>query len=332
MVIRLRTFWWFAVEVVLLARAPHIGSAGAQGVLATVSLGAPRTIVSGESTEMDLRRQPIVAISGSGRVAMTDGATFVGVVDGGGRLQRFGRAGNGPGEMQQVTGIGWLGDTLYIIDGRLRRISWIHAGQLHRTAPYIGGRRGSQPLDLPMALSSHGALVPGVGDGRADALYKPRRWALFLASSDGAQVRDSLFEVVDPTGALTVARGGGMVVLRQPYSMRTLVAWSGNGAWFARADRGSADHVSLGGVSARLALRDARGRVVYDLPIPTSARSLPSAEVAALVDSAVAALNRNPRLPPISAAEYRRALAVPSRVPAVMQMIVVNDGTVLVRP
>jgi hypothetical protein len=79
-------------------------------------------------------------------------------------------------------------------------------------------------------------------------------------------------------------------------------------------------------------MRDARGRTVYDVPLPAIARLLPTTEVAQLVGSALATLNRNPRLPPTTATEYRRALAVPARVPAVSQLVVRNDGSVLLRP
>jgi hypothetical protein len=294
-------------------------------------LSGPEALVTGASTDMDLRRQPVVAISSSGQVALADGAAFVGVIDGSRQVQRIGRAGSGPGELQGASSLGWLGDTLWVIDGRLRRISWFHAGRLIRAMPYIGGRWGSQLLDLPMALSPQGALVPGMGDGAAETLYKPRRWSVFLASLDGTKVRDSLFDVVDPSGPLTLARGNGMIVLRQPYSMRTLVGWSGTGAWLVRADRMSTDNALLGGASPRLTLRDASGRAIYDVPLPITTRSLPSNEVTQLVDSAVLSLNRNPRLPPVTVAEYRRALMVPARTPALSHLVVLNDGTVLLR-
>ncbi|MCZ8204754.1 hypothetical protein [Gemmatimonas sp.] len=281
---------------------------------------------------MDLRRQPIVAIGDNGQIAITDGATFVGVADASGRVQRVGRAGSGPGEIQQTSALGWVGDTLWVIDSRLRRITWFHAGRLHHTVSFVGGRRSGQLLDLPMALTPLGAVAPSMGDGQAATLYKPRRWSLFLASPDGAQVRDSLFDMVDPAGALTVKRGNGTMVLRQPYSLRTLVGWSGNGTWLVRADRASQSEGPLGGTQPHISLRDARGRIVYDVPLPIAARTLPPAEVARLVDSAVATLNRNPRLPPTTTAEYRRALAVPPRVPAVSQLVVRNDGSVLLRP
>jgi hypothetical protein len=157
-------------------------------VLQSLSVGVPRTLIAGTSTDMDLRRQPIVAISNSGQVAVADGATFVGVIDGSGRVQRVGRAGSGPGEVQQASAVGWMGDTLWVIDSRLRRITWFHAGRLHRTASFVGGRRGAQLLDLPMALPLHGAVVPSMGDGQAATVYKARCWSLFLASPGGAQV------------------------------------------------------------------------------------------------------------------------------------------------
>lgn len=319
-------------SALLLVMLLTAGTAGAQGTPPGLSAAAPRTLIAGASTDLDLRRQPIIAISDNGQMAIADGATFLGVVEANGRVQRLGRAGSGPGEVQQASSVGWVGDTLWVIDSRLRRITWFHAGQLHRTVSFVGGRRGGQLLDLPLALTPQGAVVPSMGDGQAATLYKPRRWSLFLASPDGAQVRDSLFDLMDPDGALTVKRGNGTIVLRQPYSLRTLVGWSGNGAWLVRADRGRPLEGPLGGTPPRLSLHDARGRIVYDVPLPIAARPLPPTEVARLVDTAVATLNRNPRLPPTTSAEYRRALAVPARVPAVSQLVVLNDGSVLLRP
>lgn len=50
------------------------------------------------------------------------------------------------------------------------------------------------------------------------------------------------------------------------------------------------------------------------------------------VDSAVATLNENPRIPRTTPDEYRRALFLPPRVPALTHLVVRDDGMVLVRP
>jgi hypothetical protein len=307
-------------------------SLSAQTAPAPLTVSAPRVIVRGATTDMDLRWQPLAAISASSRVALSDGMSYVGVIGADGRVQRVGRNGAGPGEIQLASAIGWIGDTLWVIDGRLRRTTYFVAGAARRTIPFVGGRRGAQLLDMPVAVTPRGALLPSMEDGQASAMYRARRWSLFVASPDGAQVRDSLFDLVDPSGPLTISRGGGTMVMRQPLSYRTLVGWSGDGSWIARADRGSTSETPVGASAPRLSLRDARGRVRYDVPLPFTPRALPAPDVAQLVDSAVATLNKNPRIPPTTREDYRRALFVPARVPAVSQLLVRGDGSVLLKP
>jgi len=83
---------------------------------------------------------------------------------------RFGRRGSGPGEFQVLGGyVGWVGDTLWVTDPPLRRLTWIDpTGKLLRTAPFPASNAASAPSP-PTAPRQGETYLVGV-DARGDFL------------------------------------------------------------------------------------------------------------------------------------------------------------------
>src|SRR5689334_19461011 len=72
----------------------------------------------------------------------------------GARRARLGRSGAGPGEFGDFSSLGWKGDTMWVADGSLRRISYYSPGdsllRVESNSRFDAGpqRRGSQPVPL----------------------------------------------------------------------------------------------------------------------------------------------------------------------------------------
>jgi hypothetical protein len=67
---------------------------------------------------------------------------------GGVALATVGRAGEGPGEFRGLNQAGWMGDTLWVSDGRLNRVTFISPDlSVARTTPLPAGAR-PQPADI----------------------------------------------------------------------------------------------------------------------------------------------------------------------------------------
>jgi hypothetical protein len=76
--------------------------------------------------------------------------------------RRIGNRGRGPGEFLDPAGIGWRGDTLWVMDAAQARVSWFHQGEHVRTSRFvpIPVERGERiAAQWPMADGSSFAIV-----------------------------------------------------------------------------------------------------------------------------------------------------------------------------
>jgi len=95
------------------------------------------------------------------RLVVADYTEGIGLIfDSTGReLGRFGRKGAGPGEFRALDQLGWIADTLWVFDGTLRRISFLHDNKLIRT------NSTSPSLPSALAFSIPLSIAPGVEFG-----------------------------------------------------------------------------------------------------------------------------------------------------------------------
>ncbi len=135
-------------------------------------------------------REGTLVVGDRARVHRIDVATGV--------VRSFGRDGEGPGEFGWITGLGWAGDTLIVLDAMRGRFTWFGAdGAVLRTRPF---RQAGRYVNPPRA----GARVVALGDrlrfvGRAN-----------LDLAQGIE-RALIDQAVD--------------------SSRVVVAWPGSSAW-----------------------------------------------------------------------------------------------------
>lgn len=123
-----------------------------------VRLGAFDDSVLAFSRITDLAVGP----NGSLYVAQSHEATVVVLESDGTLVRRIGRRGQGPGEFLAPAGLGWLGDTLWVVDAASRRVSYFRDGELVRTHSYgalgLGGG-ANVATQLPLANGSYAAVL-----------------------------------------------------------------------------------------------------------------------------------------------------------------------------
>lgn len=102
-------------------------------------------------------------LSDGGIAVANGGSGEIRIYDAQGRFARaIGRKGEGPGEFQQPTLVGTLGeDTLVVVDGRLRRISLVHPRMgFLESAPFSDAIGGGS---FPQGMMADGTLILGGG-------------------------------------------------------------------------------------------------------------------------------------------------------------------------
>ena len=86
-------------------------------------LRAPRDGADADSAQ--LATIGVVAVGDDGRIVVPQRERVVILDANGAFLRAIGRRGTGPGEFRQITQVGWLGDTLWLYDSPLKRITRI---------------------------------------------------------------------------------------------------------------------------------------------------------------------------------------------------------------
>ena len=108
-----------------------------------------------DATEHDLVGINFMAVSARGVVALgqpDDGG--VRLIHPDGRVTAFGRSGEGPGEFRTPGRLGWLGDTLWIADPTLRRVTYVAPdGTLLRVTPLPREDQIAASSTTPMSVS-----------------------------------------------------------------------------------------------------------------------------------------------------------------------------------
>jgi hypothetical protein len=104
------------------------------------------------------------------------------------KLGDFGRVGSGPGEFRSPGSIGWRGDTIWVFDYNLRRISWFGPDfKLLRTEPLTPPKMAGVPTPegnlsgvffMPSAVMPDGSLL---GSGNvAKSAHRGQPWESFV--------------------------------------------------------------------------------------------------------------------------------------------------------
>jgi hypothetical protein len=244
-------------------------------------------------------------------------------------VRSVGRRGEGPGEFVVAMGHGLVGDTLWIRNWPLPRMSlFTQAGTHVRTwrTPVDIGRRFSLPEGVTALLAGdRAALVPdAVPTGAESRVPLP-----VVIGDRGLAGGDTVAFVIRPQGML-LPRVGSFRFAPFPSSPLVAIASDGSGlvivSWTDDApDRLEVQRVSPAGTTAwrrQLTMPvTAVPRRVQDSLVATAAR---------LARSPVEAARRQGRLPPTVQLEalVRGGLHMPPRYPPVRRVVAGLDGTV----
>ena len=137
--------------------------------------GASQIVAQGAPVEWQLRREGAISGNGSGRAALSyvmtasrgpDGtlvvsqpdANYLVLYDSTGKFIRtLGRSGRGPGEFSEISKWGWRGDSIWVYDRVLRRLTVLarNGGVVRDTS----GLLGAGPDEAFAALLSNGAML-----------------------------------------------------------------------------------------------------------------------------------------------------------------------------
>jgi hypothetical protein len=235
-------------------------------------------------------------------MAWTDGSPGQFLLrDATGRVRSVGRSGSGPGEFSLMTSMEWLGDTLWVGDGRLARVQlFSDTGALLRVMTAImPGTWGARPS---------GRLV---GPGRHVAsMTLP--WSV-LSHQPGSTSVDTLavFPLV-PAGRFDLPVRGKLIDNPQPLDAETQMGFSQDHSRYCVARPAADNNVALTCV-------DDRGRVLLDRRMPLTPRPV----TGTIYDSVIALFNRTPGN---TDADLRSRITRPRYLPLVFQVRVQNDG------
>jgi hypothetical protein len=231
-------------------------------------------------------------------------------------VRDFGGAGEGPGEFRDVTRLGHVGGTLWVLDFRLRRFTLIDASGAHvRTTPIPqpGDSSGLPGIGtVPFALYADGSTV-GLGSmGGESAIVR-------VSADDGPGQILTLLSVQGRSQG--VRAGGGTASPPFPNAAQWTVSPGGAAIAIARA-------VIDGPEAGRFSVTAMRpdGDTIYTRDYPFDLVPIPESVADSTVEARLEALP----FPPELAKAFREA-PIPEFFPPLRELIIGDDGMVWVR-
>jgi hypothetical protein len=262
---------------------------------------------------------------------------FVLQLDSTGALRQIlGREGRGPGEFVRPASMGWRGDSLWVEDWGLMRVTLfdtVGAGFSSFSVLFpqrpsaFGRRRYASGNAQPVALLPDGDLLVYQAPNQPET-GRPASMAILRVSRDYV-LRDTVSYGVTPHLAMSFLFAQGSAMLSQPFSDDPLFRVSPDGRWFARVDRLAGERETG---SYRVTLKEYGSRVVYQRDFRYS--GLP------LTDDTVETYIRNTLHPdafpgqvraPITRDSLESQLFRPRYYPPVADARVGRDGVVWLR-
>jgi hypothetical protein len=246
-----------------------------------------------------------VAEGRDGRLAWTDGrpGQFL-LRDTRGTVRVVGRRGAGPGEFNSVGQLGWLGDTLWVSDGRLPRVTFFSdTGRLIRVET-------AMPT-VSWIPRPDGRLV-GIVWAQLGVPFAP--W-IVTSQRAGDLDRDTLKVFRNPPVEM-YALPPANAMNPQPFAFRAIANWAPDGSRFCNA--------SPDGTDTRLECVDDRGRTLLETTLKLNQRPLTDA----VYDSMITVLSRAPGR---TRESMRDLIRRPRNLPPVMNLMIANSGEAWLR-
>lgn len=256
------------------------------------------------------------------RAFTTDGAPITAV----------GRAGDGPGEFRAIAGLGWMGDTLYVADERLGRITFYDEGfQLLGTMPFRGRQLGFFRILAPRSLHRGGdaIVLPGVSYGMPSGDPGPELGRPILRTGWAGDVRDTIATVSRTNSVLVVRRGGRSNSYRnQPFNDAAVVDVAPDASHVVIVER----EVPEQGREAfyRIVKVGLEGDTMVANPVAYAPVQIPEAAKVEAIESITEQVSRGE---PMSETRrlVRESIYLPEYYPPVSEVSVGSDGRIWVR-
>jgi hypothetical protein len=247
------------------------------------------------------------------------------------RLGVVGRAGDGPGEFRVISGLGWIADTLWVLDGQLRRFTLISPAQsVIRTIP--SPRFAHPPPSASGSLPDFNVIFP-------QALYADGAVAAILGAPTGARAEQFNQLQIETIGSVSLDGIFRRVIAQYPRGesegltgvypfapVRALTGFSADGNRIAMVKP------SVEGPDAglfRVLVVTPAGEVVYDRQHPFEKVPITRAAAEARIDLLAGRLAE--RRGAAAAAEYRRKAYVPPLYPPFTGIHVARDGGIWIQ-
>ncbi len=246
-----------------------------------------------------------------------------------------GREGEGPGEFQIPNGLGWRGDTLWVSDSRLRRVTLLtRAGGVVRTITPNPQHLARHQFGHQLALFADGSVLvlPLVSLGTyGDPTGEVAAPAIRLVP--GTDTLDTLFVKRIRQNALTLRVDGTLRILPQPFRYEEQLLPDPKGTGFVVAS-----HRAGGGgdASIRLMKIGIRGDTTWTTQIRYTPQRLTTESVDSVVNVLTEHFGRSTRAGDAQptrriAEQLRQAIHTPDYYPAVTGLVSNGDGTIWVR-
>jgi len=252
-------------------------------------------------------------------------------------IQTIGGRGRGPGEFEALRTIGFIGDTLYATDTRLRRVSHFNReGSLIRTydlaSPLIvEGPRQVYPPTVPVLLLDDGtALVwPSMSVAwRAAGNDRLPLWRLDMSTLE----IDTIAEVTLGIPNAIVTHAGRRLGVPKPFPDAPLFELHADGSGLVVVDR----EISTGDNPARF--RVTKITLTGDTTFASVFEYEPQPITSALVNDAISSISaelarRYADSPPTSRIRHdlEQAGHIPDRLPPVLEMATGVDGSIWIK-
>lgn len=304
-------------------------SALAQQPLPRWSLGDPAGRFGGERhSDAALSGIQHVTIGKDHAVYVADATAPLRLFEPDGRLTRaFGQSGQRSGEFVLISAIGWLGDTLWVIDDALRRATYFEPnGRLLTSSRVsVAGAQGVSPPAVPFALLTNGSAVtllrPYPGTGTPGS--RPRA-PIVRSTRRGSPVDTFATIAIDET----VLQGRDRIArpLPQPFSDAALVVAAPDGEGIIVVERPAP--TAPGVARYRVVRYTADGRRTFATDHSYIAEPLPRALVDSVRSELVLRQARGFGGPSVADSVVRAALNAPAFVPPVTEVIAGRDGSI----
>jgi hypothetical protein len=254
--------------------------------------------------------------------------------------RRIGRSGEGPGEFGSISGLGFRGDTLYVADRGLNRLSLLTLdGEILSSEPWpsevLRHEGGAFITSVPQVLREDGSGILGPGMMVRGGAVEPgprtstQPWVLFHVRREPPAL-DTVVAIQRTSASNSAPVAGGNVVrFNCPFSTWPLVESMVDGSGAALVDRSPAP--SLARSTFPVTRFGPSGDTAFSVSIPYDPVPVDAERVAREIETIRdRSLNRDAPAP--SAADVEAALreidCIPVALPPVRAVVTAQDGTI----